>query len=54
MVLHLLSEIKNTLAQVGKHCSPEELEFNIEQAYNIDQFKELEASLEDNENQKYG
>jgi hypothetical protein len=51
-VLHLLSEIKNTLAQVGKRCSPEESEFNIEQASNIDQFKELEPILEDNENQK--
>jgi hypothetical protein len=51
-VLHLLSEIKNTLAQVGKRCSPEESEFNIEQASDIDHFKELEASLEDDENQK--
>ena len=42
-VLHLLSEIKNTLAQVGKRCSPEESEFNIEQSSNI---------IEDDENQK--
>jgi hypothetical protein len=41
-VLHFLSEIKNTLAQVGKRCSPEESEFNIEQS----------DIIEDDENQK--
>ena len=46
------SEIKNTLVQVGKRCSPEESEFNIEQSSDIDHFKELAASLEDDETQK--
>lgn len=45
--MQLLTEIRNTVAQVGKRCSPANSEMQIVQATSLDELKRLDASLAD-------
>ena len=51
-VLHLLTEIRNTLQQVGKKYEPVDSEFQIEQITDIGQLGEVEDSLTTEESRK--
>ena len=51
-MLRLLSEIKNTLAQVGQRCEADDSAFHISKATTLDEFKTLEQSLDDEEVKK--
>ena len=51
-VLHLLTEIRNTLQQVGKKYEPVDSEFQIEQIRDIGQLGEVEDSLTTEESRK--
>jgi hypothetical protein len=51
-VLHLLTEIRNTLQQVEKKYKPVDSEFQIEQITDIGQLGEVEDSLTTEESRK--
>lgn len=51
-VLHLLTEIRNAVQQVGQRCEPLESEFHLSQATEFDQFQALENSIADMETKK--
>jgi hypothetical protein len=44
-VLHLLTEIRDSVAAVGKRCETQDTEFTIGQITDLAEFKELESSL---------
>ena len=51
-MLRLLTEIKNSVAQVGRRCEPEDSQFHLQQASSLEEFRELEACLEEEEKEK--
>lgn len=51
-MLHLLTEIRDGLQQVGKKFEPAESDFHLQQLKSMDEFREMEKDLGDLEKKK--
>ena len=48
----MLTEIRDSLQQVGKRCEPDESDFHLQQATTIEDFEALEEGLNDEDNKR--